>query len=150
MHFLGLLQIVFINHELFIGTLVKQVDTPEQKIARFNVYSSQDLTLHYSFEFPCRLFRNCVVLKDSITVVVVTLVKGHDSILAVDVIEKVHKYKFRPRVPKSQKEVVVSRLVANPSNPIQVGGFFLQVHSSWSVIILFSMKYDQVYSSVVQ
>ncbi|KAK0413280.1 hypothetical protein QR680_006708 [Steinernema hermaphroditum] len=114
-------QIVFLDDETRIGVLFRQLDTPEQKICRFVVYETSDLSVSFSYEFQCRMFRECAVLKDTTTVVFVILFKGHDSLLMVDTVEGVVKHRFRPRQAKNKlKDVIVHRLIAHPTAPHQI------------------------------
>ncbi|TKR88811.1 hypothetical protein L596_012996 [Steinernema carpocapsae] len=109
-------QIVFLEEEAKIGVLYKQLDTPEQKICRFVVYDLSDLSVTFSYEFQCRMFRECAVLKDTTTVICIVLFKGHDSILVIDVSEGLIRHRFRPRQTKNKlKDVIVHRLIAHPS-----------------------------------
>uniref|UniRef100_A0A915E369 NWD2 C-terminal beta-propeller domain-containing protein n=1 Tax=Ditylenchus dipsaci TaxID=166011 RepID=A0A915E369_9BILA len=110
-------QIVFLDNEKLIGVVFRQQDTPEQKMARFTVYRVVDLTVYFTHEYQCRMFRNLVVLKDTTTVVAVVFFKGHDHLNVIEVAEKVVRQKFRPRaVRKQQKDIIVLELVAGSSN----------------------------------
>lgn len=51
---------------------------------------------------------------------VITLFKGHDSLLVFDAVEKTQKIKFRPRQSKKQKDVMINKIIAMPSNSNQV------------------------------
>ncbi|EGT47150.1 hypothetical protein CAEBREN_31734 [Caenorhabditis brenneri] len=127
-------QIFYMNKEALIGTsffpkksiqkfsgvIYRQVDSAEQKIARLTIYSIIDFSVQYNFEYPCRLFRECVVMKDGVTGVVITLFKGHDSLLVFDAVEKTQKMKFRPRQSKKQKDVMIQKLIAIPSSNNQI------------------------------
>uniref|UniRef100_A0A1I8AA47 WD_REPEATS_REGION domain-containing protein n=2 Tax=Steinernema glaseri TaxID=37863 RepID=A0A1I8AA47_9BILA len=122
-------QIVFLDEETkigkgsihmeistILGVLFRQLDTPEQKICRFVVYDVADLSVTYSYEFQCRMFRECAVLRDTVTVVFVILFKGHDSLLVADITEGVVRHRFRPRQAKNKlKDVIVHRLIAHPT-----------------------------------
>lgn len=52
--------------------------------------------------------------------VAASLFKGHDSIHVIDVLEGNIRYKFRPRLPKKQKDIIVQRLIPIPHNSHQV------------------------------
>ncbi|EFP10882.1 hypothetical protein CRE_30786 [Caenorhabditis remanei] len=58
--------------------------------------------------------------QDGVTGVVITLFKGHDSLLVFDAVEKTQKMKFRPRQSKKQKDVMINKIIAMPSNSNQV------------------------------
>ncbi|GMT03651.1 hypothetical protein PENTCL1PPCAC_25825, partial [Pristionchus entomophagus] len=109
-------QIVFLYREHFLGVVYKQLDTPEHKVARFAVYSLPNFEPHFSYEYPCRMFREATVMKDGRTVCLVVLFKGHDSLQTIDVVEKLFKHKFRPRQVKKQKDVIVHRVLGSSTN----------------------------------
>ncbi|CAB3397348.1 unnamed protein product [Caenorhabditis bovis] len=119
-HAPNVFQIFYMNRETFIGAIYKQVDSAEQKIARMTIYNVADFSVQYTFEYPCRFFKECAVLKDEVTGVVATLLKGHDSLLIFDAVERVQKMKFRPRQTKKQKDVLISKIIAMPHNNNQV------------------------------
>ncbi|KAI1720797.1 nuclear distribution protein nudF-2 [Ditylenchus destructor] len=94
------------------SVVFRHLDTPEQKVARLAIYRLADLTLYYTHEYPCRMFRDVVALKDTTTVVAVVFYKGHDHLHVIDVAEKVVRHKFRPRaMRKQQKDIIVLGLV---------------------------------------
>ena len=121
-----------------IGVVIRHLDTPEQKLARFTVYSVEDFSIHYTHEFSCRMFRDVAVLKDTENVVIVVLFKGRDSLQLINIPEKIVKHKwrfvscktlgspsnltkFRPRLVKNQKkDVIVHRLIPMPHNANQL------------------------------
>uniref|UniRef100_A0A915AEI7 WD_REPEATS_REGION domain-containing protein n=1 Tax=Parascaris univalens TaxID=6257 RepID=A0A915AEI7_PARUN len=120
-------QIVYLNREKMIGKefikriLFRQVDTPEQKVARFTVYSIDDLSIYYSHEFHCRMFRNIAIQRDGATIVFAILFRGHDSLQVVNLEEKKSIHRFRPRLMrKQQKDVIVYRLIPMPHNSAQL------------------------------
>ncbi|ULT89955.1 hypothetical protein L3Y34_008385 [Caenorhabditis briggsae] len=119
-HAPNVFQIFYMNKEALIGVIYRQVDSAEQKIARLTIYRVVDFSVQYNFEYPCRLFKDCAVLRDQVTGVVITLFKGHDSLLVFDAVEKTQKIKFRPRQSKKQKDVMISKIIAMPSNSNQV------------------------------
>ncbi|CAI2355495.1 unnamed protein product [Caenorhabditis sp. 36 PRJEB53466] len=109
-HAPNVFQIFYMNKESLI----------EQKVGRLTIYNASDFSIHYNFEYPCRTFKECAVLKDGTTGVAVTLFKGHDSLLVFDVVEKTQKMKFRPRLSKKQKDTIINKVIAMPYSNSQV------------------------------
>lgn len=64
-HAPNVFQIFYMNKEALIGVIYRQVDSAEQKIARLTIYSITDFSVQYSFEYPCRLFKECAVMRVS-------------------------------------------------------------------------------------
>uniref|UniRef100_A0AC35FF30 Uncharacterized protein n=1 Tax=Panagrolaimus sp. PS1159 TaxID=55785 RepID=A0AC35FF30_9BILA len=114
-------QILWCCNETMVGVVSATLDTPEQKLARFTVYSIEDFSIYYTHEFSCRMFRDIAVLKDTENVVIVVLFKGRDSLHLINIPEKIVKHKWRPRLVKNQKkDVIVHRLIPMPHNANQL------------------------------
>uniref|UniRef100_A0A8R1EAN6 WD_REPEATS_REGION domain-containing protein n=1 Tax=Caenorhabditis japonica TaxID=281687 RepID=A0A8R1EAN6_CAEJA len=120
LHAPNVFQLFYMNKEELIGIIYRQVDSTEQKVARLTVYNVFDFSIQYNFEYPCRLFKECAVLKGGTTGVVITFFKGHDSLLVFDVIEKTHNIKFRPKQSKKQRDVLIHKIMGMPCNNHQV------------------------------
>jgi hypothetical protein len=56
-------QVVLLFGDKMIGVLYKALDTNEQKMGRLVVYRLSDLVVFYTYEFPCRVFRDIIVQK---------------------------------------------------------------------------------------
>uniref|UniRef100_A0A0K0FUG2 NACHT domain-containing protein n=1 Tax=Strongyloides venezuelensis TaxID=75913 RepID=A0A0K0FUG2_STRVS len=110
-------QLLFFYRESMIGVLSKHLDTSEQKIARILIYKTDDLSLHYTYEWNCRNFKNIIIFRDEKTFGLISLNKGHDLIQIVDGIEGTVKAKFRPKYSKKvQRDIVVYDLGTIKSN----------------------------------
>ncbi|MFH4982416.1 hypothetical protein AB6A40_009125 [Gnathostoma spinigerum] len=99
------------------GILSRQLETLEQKLVRFSVYSLEDLSLYYSREFNCRTFRSMAVQRDGTTVVCATVNKGRDRLEVISLEERRLRCSFRPKSNKKQKkDVLIRRLISMPNN----------------------------------